>query len=143
MRHIRQSLTMANEYPMTHAIAGAMLVSAAQVAGSVGLVPTALALPIGVGAALAAILILVGLQWRGDTLNRLSLELLGQVLAAAVWLVDAVVLLAFVPGLTALVPLFFLAASASRARRLHRDRRLLLGTLKEAVRVAHERGDDS
>lgn len=143
MRHIRPSLKMAYEYPMTHAISGAMLVSAAQVSGSVGFVPLALALPIGAGAALAAILILAGLQWRGASLNRYSLEFVGQLLAAAVWLADALVLLIFAPGVTALVPLFFLAACIARARRLQYERRRLLGVLKEAVRIAHEKGDDS
>lgn len=140
---MRQSLKTASRYPMTHAIAGAMLVSAFRVSGSVGFVPTTLALPFGVGAILAAILILVGLQWRGATLNRLTLEMFGHGLASVVWLANAIVRLVFVPGPGVLVPLFFLAASAARARYLHRERRLLLGTLKEAVRVAHERGDVS
>lgn len=140
---MKQTLKMAYEYPMTHAIAGAMLVSAAQVSGSVGLVPVALALPIAVGAIMAALLILVGLQWRGASLNRYSLEYIGQLMAAAVWLADALVLLFFVPGVSTLVPLFFLAACLARARRLRCERRRLLGVLKEAVRIAHEKGDDS
>ena len=123
------------DYPFTHAVALGMLISAIIFAWSWGIDPVGsyMGLVLVSFAAPATLLILLGLQWRGQVIIGYGIEQTGHWLAVGAWAVNLWLLIGLGATSTLVTPLIFAIAHALRARRLRHENKQIRDIVREAA----------
>lgn len=129
-------------FPYTHAVSVAMVSSALSLLvvtgpSPVGAKTTAM---IVAAAVTSALLILLGLQWRGSVFTARGIEMFGHILGCGVWLLDTAVIFDLIGfsgyGLALVTPAVFSVAAAVRAVMLWAENREALEEVRSAARAA-------
>lgn len=124
------------DYPFTHAVAAALFNSAILFALTLGTNPVGehLGLALVLFAIPATVLIMIGLQWKGQVVTAYGIEQTGHWLAVGTWLIN-IWLVFTLAGVATIGPsVIFLAAHVLRAFRLHKEARSIRHFVREAAR---------
>lgn len=130
MKHV---ISQVREAPFVHAVAGAMMFSAANVLVQQGASPNGkwAILAFSIAAFISGLAILSGLQWRGSKIWSNGIERAGHYGAMAVWLIDAYLLWEAGSWLNLAIPALLCFASAVRATNLRKHNRVIVETVHQ------------